>query len=153
MHSCFGKFCNLLLVMSDQVFVSAQFAMFGKKVQFSSYIVQCAVLNVQCAICNNKFGVSSPQFTGMKSITQDCVYHQRVNYSHQVLASCEAERSWGRPQVIFFLLLLFHLLPFLLFFFLYIFSCSSLPSLPSSLFSWFLLLVLLLVPPTEYFHN
>ena len=100
------------------------------KVQFSSYIVQSAVLNVQCAICNNKFAVSSPQFTGMKSIPQDCDYHQRVNYSPPVLASCEAERSWGRPQVIFFLLLLFHLLPFLLFFFLYIFSCSSLPSLP-----------------------
>ena len=60
---------------------------FAWKVQFSSTIVHCTELNVQCAIYNNKFAVSSPQFTGMKSFPQDCVYHQRVNYSHQVLAT------------------------------------------------------------------
>ena len=69
----------------------------ASKVQFSSSIVQCAVLNVQCAICNNKFAVSSPQFTGMKSISQDCDYHQRVNYSHQVFCHrCQVGEKVGQ---------------------------------------------------------
>ena len=49
-QSCFGKFCNLLLVMSDQVFVSEQFAMFG--MQGAIFFIYCAMFSGKCAMCN-----------------------------------------------------------------------------------------------------